>query len=153
MINSGDEIVPLQGIEPEEAKKTLGVIMAADGKMKSQVDYLKEKAAAFATNLKRPTPTTPNENWLAYVHTICKSMEYPMVTTSITGKEWDSVFWQINETTLPKCGFSSSFTKDILYGPMKYQGMGGPMEPKHYQDLEKIKALMQEVNSQRRCGT
>ena len=46
--------------------------MAADGKMQAQVAYLKEKAAAFSVNLKRPTPTTSNENWLAYVHTICK---------------------------------------------------------------------------------
>ena len=152
MINSGAERIPLQRLEPDEAKKTLGVMMAADGKMKAQVDYLKEKSAAFAMNLKRPTPTTPNENWLAYVHTICKSMEYPMVTTSIKGKLWDSIFWKINETTLLKCGFSSSFTKDILYGPMKYQGMGGPMEPKHHQELENIKTLVQEVNSQRRCG-
>ena len=74
MINSGNERVPPQRLEPDEAKKTLGVMMAADSKMKAQIDYLKEKAAAFATNLKKPTPTTPNENWLAYVHTICKSM-------------------------------------------------------------------------------
>ena len=153
MINSGNERIPLQRLEPDKAKKTLGVMMSADGNMEAQIEYLKEKAEAFAINLKKPTPTTPNENWLAYVHTICKSMEYPMVTTSMTGEEWDSIFWTINKTTLPKCGFARNFTKDILYGPMKYQGMGGPMEPKCHQELEKIKTLVQEVNSQRRCGT
>ena len=51
MINCGAERITLQRLEPDVAKKTLGVMMAADGKVKAQVDYLKENSAAFSTNL------------------------------------------------------------------------------------------------------
>ena len=67
----------LKRFEPSEAAKTLGIMVAANGSMKAEVQHLKAKATAFADEIRRPSPTNRKENWMAYKHTICKIMEYP----------------------------------------------------------------------------
>ena len=128
-------------------------MMAADGSMDAQIEYLTGKAEEFATYIRLPSPTNKYENWMAYKQTIYKAMEYQMPVTELTQKEWDDIYWKINAETLPKCGMVKSFPKNVLYGPIKYQGLGGPMSPNHNQDLEQLKCFVQQVNSETTCGT
>ena len=79
--------VPVKILESDQAGKTLGIMMAADGNMDAQIEYLTGKAEEFAPNLKLPSPTNMDVNWIAYKHTICKAMEYPMPVTELTQKE------------------------------------------------------------------
>jgi hypothetical protein len=127
-------------------------MVAGDGSVTAEVVLLKDEVTAFADNVKCPSPTSRTENWLAYQHTICKTMEFPMLATDISEDDWDSIFWIINKATLPKCRLVGSFNKAVLYGPRKYQGMGGPMEPLHHQGLQKLCTFVHQVNQNTTCG-
>ena len=149
--NPGGEIKALKRSEPHQAEKQLGMFTAPDGNMTDQLEHLKTKADQFADRMSSQGMLTRNEAWMSYNHTISKTMEYPMASTTLTQDEWKSVATVINMAALPKSGFVKTFTHHILYGPQKYQGMG-KMEFWHNQELTHLFNFVNEINKQSTCG-
>ena len=118
-VNLQGNVAPLKRVEANEGMKTLGAMVAADGSTTAEVAYLKDKAVAFADDIKRPSPTSRTENWLAYQHTICKTMEYPYARHRHQRKRLElDLSVMINKATLPKCGLIGILQEsNVLYGP------------------------------------
>ena len=92
MENAAGNRVPLPRLEPEEAAKTLGVYMAPDGRMDEEIEYLTEKATDFTAAIRGRGPGTRNDFWIAYNHTISKTMEYPMPASTINEQQWREIY-------------------------------------------------------------
>ena len=148
--NLDEELVQLTRLDPDEAAKALGIYLAANGNWSHEIEYLKEKATEYARQIKR-SPVDHNEAWLSYTHTIRKTMEYPMPALTLTEDQWDGIFTIINQAALPKSGFVRTFTKDVLYGPRRYQGMG-TYHPFFLQELTHLRDFVDHVNRQTTCG-
>ncbi len=149
--NPDGETCQLRRLDADEAEKTLGVKLAADGNMEEEIVYLKEKATAFAYQVSCNSPANKNDAWIAYSHTIQKTMHYPMPGTTIELKDWDEIYWIVNKATLPKAGYVRTFPHAVLYGPKKYQGTGTP-HPYYTQELTHLQDFVGEVNRGTTCG-
>jgi hypothetical protein len=113
----------LRRIEPNQAGKTLGILMAIDGNETSQFVRMKTAAADWASVVK--SSFLRQNNLLPMISaTIQKTMEYPMVVTTFSRQKWDEVIRPILWVALPKAGVCHSFPREAVYGPRRYNGMG-----------------------------
>jgi hypothetical protein len=62
--------------------------------------------------------------WYALNMTILKTLEYPMVATTISEKLWEYIMAPILQAGLPRLGIARNFPRDILFGPKSLQGFG-----------------------------
>jgi len=69
------------------------------------------------------------------------TLQYPMVATTITEKEWDFIMRPLRESGLPKVELSRKFPSKVLYGPKIYQGLG-IMHPYYNQELSHISTCL-----------
>ena len=94
------ERVILQRHEPSVGQETLGVMQAMDGNNVAEIAHLLKKAVAFADSM-RTGYLSKNDAWFALTATIMKTMEYPMATTTMDEKEWNSIMTPILLSGLP----------------------------------------------------
>ena len=86
-----------------------------------------------------------NEAWTNLTHTISKTLEYPLPTTTIPLEKWKEVATIVHQAALPKAGFVCTFAHAVLCGPTKCQGLGGCMCKWHDQELTHLKLLVDQV--------
>ena len=89
--------------------------------------------------------------WMNYSLTISKTLEYPMQTSTLTKQEWESLVVPLNKAALPKSGLVRSFPHAVLYGPLKYQGMGA-MHHWYNQELTHLAKFVEHVHKEDSCG-
>jgi hypothetical protein len=119
--DSGREV--LNRYEASEAKKTLGVYLAMDGNNQEETRYLRDKAEEFADCVR--TGFLSQEDATYALHrTIMKTLEYPLVATTMDKLQWDYIMSPIIKLTLPRMGFVRSFPRDVVYGPEDLCGLG-----------------------------
>lgn len=138
----GSKRVTLKRYNPEIAKETLGVFLAMDGNNKEQIIKLRQKTQEFADQI-RTGFLNKWDAWYAINSTIMKTLEYPMLATTITEKEWDFIMRPIREAGLPKVQVSSKYPKRLMYGPKEFQGLG-IMHPFLHQELMHVAACIHE---------
>ncbi|HEY9818173.1 MAG TPA: hypothetical protein V6D20_20565, partial [Candidatus Obscuribacterales bacterium] len=132
----------LQRHETDHAEQTLGIFLAPDRNTQQQVEYLKDKARAFAGHI-RAGSLSRNDVWVAMKTTILKTMEYPMRATNITRDDWEAIYSPILAICLPRSGISRNFPRTVAFSPTEFQGLG-IMHPWYQQELSHIQALLEE---------
>jgi hypothetical protein len=137
--------------EPSEASKTLGVFIAPDSNRNAQMEYMQNKAKDFATEIKVKGPKTKNDYWIDLVHTIRKTMYYPLVATQLKEREWDDIMSTLHKAVLRSCGIVRTFPHAVLYGPKKFQG-SGQEHPYFKQEILHIYELVKEINMNSQQG-
>ena len=150
--NPDGQILTLTRLEAHQSSRQLGVYTAPDGNMVDQIAHLKAKATDFAKNLKANGLLSRNEVWLNTTHTIRKTMEYPMPAITVPRQDWDDIAKVIHTTALPRAGIVRTFPHAVLYGPSKYQGLGGYTDYWHDQELTHLMDFIKQVHSQTICG-
>ena len=138
----GTRRVILQRYNPDIAKETLGVYLAMDGNNTEEIKNLRKKTQEFADQI-RTGLVNKWDAWYAINSTIMKTLEYPMIATTITEKEWDFIMRPIRQSGLPKVEISRNFPKTVLYGPKMYQGLG-ILHPYYNQQLQHIEVCIHE---------
>ena len=138
----GSKRVILQRYNLEIAKETLGVFLAMDGNNREEIVKLRAKTQEFADQI-RTGSINKWDAWYAINATIMMTLQYPMMATTITEKEWDFIMRPIRESGLPKVELSRKFPSKILYGPKIYQGLG-IMHPYFNQELSHIATCLYE---------
>jgi ribonuclease HI len=146
----GTKRVTLKRYDPDIAKETLGVFLAMDGNNKEQIIKLRHKTEEFAEQL-RTGVINKWDAWYAITATIMKTLEYPMLATTITEKEWDFIMSPIRKSGLPKIQVASNFPSKVLYGPKKFQGMG-IMHPFYTQEMSHLALCLYEGENQTITG-
>jgi hypothetical protein len=100
--DSGREI--LQHYKANVAKETLGVFLAMDGNNKEEARHLRSKAKAFADCIH--TSFLSCEDAVYALHrTIMKTLEYPMIATTMSKVQWDFIMAPLLTASLPRMGY------------------------------------------------
>jgi hypothetical protein len=80
--------VELERLDIHEARETLGVFIAMDGNQRAQTQALLKLANLWADRV-RTGKFSPAEAWYSLQFCIMKSLEYPLMATSLSKKQCD----------------------------------------------------------------
>ena len=141
---NGNGFENLERYDPHHSEVALGICSAPDANTEGTVGYLEEKISDFLANL-HEGHLERNEVWLALTTRIMKTLQYPMIATTLSRTEWASLMKPLLQVIKPKSGLASSFPHAVLYGPVEQHGMG-LMDPFYHQELLHLQACLEELN-------
>ena len=141
-INDNGKQRALRRQEPHKATLSLGVQFAPDGSMKDQVTHLRTKAEQWA-DLLRVKKMQRDAVWYSLTASIMKTIEYPLLATSISQAQFQYIMAPILATALPQAGIYRYMNRDVIYSLPLHQGMGIP-DPFVTQGLRKLFELLHE---------
>lgn len=98
----------LQQYEPSHSEVILGVYLSMDGNKKAQKAHLRGKAIEFGNYL-RKNSASRNDAWYTLNQSFMKTIEYPLIVTTLSVKDWGYIMAPALKQVLPKSGFSSPF--------------------------------------------
>jgi hypothetical protein len=123
---NGNNRVELERLDIHEARETLGVFIAMDGNQQAhQFLELLGKAHLWADKV-RTGHFTPAEAWYSLQFCILKSLEYPLMATSLSKKQCDDIMKPIRAAALPALKINRHLSLVVVHGPQRYQGLGIP---------------------------
>jgi hypothetical protein len=64
--------------------------------------------------------------WFLLMWCIMKTLEYPLMATSLSKKQCDIIMKLIFDSGLSALGISQTMNRDTVYGPHRFQGVGVP---------------------------
>jgi Reverse transcriptase (RNA-dependent DNA polymerase) len=119
------KVLPLERVQVNDARKTLGVYLAPNGDNTAEFEYLLDKAKTWqdrvwAGFLPRYAA------WEAMSAGIMKTMEYPLAVTCFTPKQCHALTTPILQAGLPNSGVVRTFPRALVHGPISRQGLGIP---------------------------
>jgi hypothetical protein len=122
---NGSSRVELERLEVHEARETLGVFIAMDGNQKAETQKLLDIAMLWAEKV-RSGRLTHAEAWFSLQHCLMKSLEYPLMATSLTKAQCNKIMSPIRQAALPALGINRHLPLDVVHGPLLFQGVGIP---------------------------
>jgi hypothetical protein len=140
----GASRIPLRRFEAAHAEETLGVFLAMDGNNTAETDKLLGKSKEFAECI-RTGRMTRTDAWYAFNFTVMKTLEYPMVATTLTEDEWNKVMSPLLAAALPTSGINRKYPFVIVYSPLKFQGLG-IIHPFYRQEINHLSSILQETS-------
>jgi hypothetical protein len=106
-----------------EARRTLGVRLAPDGNNKAKVEFLRQRVDEWADQIR--TGHLPRQLvWESMHTTIMKSIQYPLPATTLSEAQCRSIMAPLLAQGLSGTGVVRTLKRDVVYGPLKYQGLG-----------------------------
>ena len=129
--------------DPATATETLGVWQAMDGNNSAEIRVLRKKTEAFAESM-RTGFLSKADAWYALNSSFLKTLEYPMVATTISQKSWEYIMSPILKVALPRSGIARNFPRAVLYGPKSLQGFG-IIHPWYHQELLHLITCVQQA--------
>eukprot|EP00957_Ditylum_brightwellii_P092537 7046939-Ditylum_brightwellii.AAC.1 len=118
----------------------LGVRIKPDGNNANQVQFLREISSSWADQVQ--TDHIQKEDiWYYYQSTMKRSLEYPLLATTLTEDECRSIKHPALTATLNATGLASNFLWHVLSGTSEYMGLEAP---RLYttQGIKHVRALM-----------
>jgi len=115
----------LTGVPPNEARRTLGVMLSPDGNGDTQIKITLKKAKEYFG--KFINGTLPQcLKWIAVTSVIEPSIIYLLVTSSFSSRDFQPIGSITSQMKCLALGFSRKFPRAILHGPMLLGGIGIP---------------------------
>ena len=96
-----------------------------DGNQLMQMAELLIKTHRWADRV-RVGRLTHAEAWFSLTLCMMKTLEYPLMATSLTQKQCDQIMQPVLDAGLKALGISRTLNRDVVYGPKRYQGLGIP---------------------------
>ena len=116
----------LERLEPHQARETLGVWTSMDGNQQDNKQALLNKTRRWADQV-RTGKLNKAAAFLSLNSTILRSLDYPLMTTSLSHKDCHDIMQPVFQTALPKLGFPfPSFPHRVRHGPLSTQGINIP---------------------------
>jgi hypothetical protein len=115
----------LDRLPPLEARRTLGVRLAPDGNEIAEFKYLRSVAEEWRDKARTGHLSRPAA-WLNLTTTVLKTLQYPLAATTFTEKQCTAIMAPVLEARLATSGICRTFPRDLVYGPLKYQGLALP---------------------------
>ncbi|CAJ1969985.1 unnamed protein product [Cylindrotheca closterium] len=144
------ELEALRRLEPDEAEKTLGVILAPLEDQQARVAHLKSISKKWAEQV-RSGHLHKYDVIPLIKTTVMKSLEYPMVLTTLDAATWVSIISPVLQVCLPKAGICRSFPRDMVLAPLRFQGLGIP-HPFGTQVSKHIEVLLRHLSNRTKTG-
>jgi len=139
LANNGDPQV-ITRHKANVANEALGIQTRPDGKMQDERDCLLQKASQWAEAV-RAKQLSQSETWYCAQSTIMKTLEYPLVATSLSRSDVDTIMAPILKAILPKLGIQKKIPHSLLYGSTSVQGFN-LKDPWVTQLVEHLQATM-----------
>ena len=108
-------------IEPNIARRTLGVWQAADGQEDTQTKILISKIGKWGKNT---ADMTRKESNTAVVSTIGRSIRYPLAATALSSLQCKEVDEALKKNVLGKLGVVRTAPDTVVFSPTKLGGIG-----------------------------
>ena len=105
-----------------EAKRMLGVYLSADGTNTTQKKILRQVAEQWREKVRVGT-LTKQDAWLALTSIVMKTLEYPLLATTLTQAECTHIMAPILEGGLTKAGICRNMARALVHGPKLYKGL------------------------------
>jgi hypothetical protein len=106
-----------------EAHRTLGIWPTPAGNQDKQFSESLNKSKRFANGCSK-APMTRYEAATAYWTIWLPSITFGFSSTTMTYQQLDAIQKPMINAILPKMGYSCKTTRDVVFGPRKYLGMG-----------------------------
>ena len=106
----------------DTAKEMLGVFLAPNGNQNEQIVQLRNKSSDWSRHIASGF-LRPKTAWTALNTTILKSLEYPLVATTLNRTQIRYITAPALMAGLPASGFCRTFPRAVLYGPPELQGL------------------------------
>jgi Reverse transcriptase (RNA-dependent DNA polymerase) len=113
----------IQRVNPSDAVQALGVMFSPSGNMKHQIEYMKQQATKWANTI-RVCGLSRSHVWYSLNSMIMKSLEYPLLATTIAEKDLESIMSTILQVGLSRSGICRTITRKAVYSANKYFGFG-----------------------------
>ena len=113
----------LKILDPDEAKKMLGVFLAIDGNNTTHIKHMRRIAEEWADKV-RVGHLTRFDAWTAFNTTVMKTLEYPLLALTLTEEECNSIMAPVISGGLSNMGICRAMARSLVYGPLKNQGLG-----------------------------
>ena len=101
MKDHNDIRMPLELIDANVGKETLGMFLAPDGSRKEQYQAMQDKVTKWTAKIWAGI-ITPRDAFHSIFTTIMKSLEYPICVATFTRKECNKLVKPIFNVALPK---------------------------------------------------
>ena len=122
---SGTTRVPLERLEVHDARETLGVFIAMNASQEIQTEEKLTITRRWADRV-RSGRLTHTEAWFSLNFCILKTLEYPLMASSLSKAQCKRIMQPIMDAGLPALGINRHISRTIAYGPRRYQGLGIP---------------------------
>ena len=137
--NFDGRILPITRLEPDEARETLGIMIAMDGNQNAQFDNLRKKAKIYGEQL-RTGFIDRYHAWYSYISVFSKTLEYPMEAINLSKDQWDLILKEFMGHLLNKSGIVGSMSRDLVFSSKRYNGLG-IKHPFYLQHIKHIAVL------------
>ena len=98
----------------------LGVYLSADGKNTRQKKELRKVAERWGDKVSVGA-ITKKDAWTALTTTVMKTLEYPLLATTLTQDDCTDIMAPILHDGLPKAGICRTLARAMVYGPKQYK--------------------------------
>jgi hypothetical protein len=112
----------IKRLDVSEAFETLGVFLAPDGNDVAQFQKMLTKAEEWASKVQKSF-LRQREMSMALKTTILKTLEYPLLTTSLSLNQCQKIMRPILVSALPKSRFNRNFCRRTLFAPGSHLGL------------------------------
>jgi exonuclease III len=112
-------------LEVYQAKQSLGIMSRPDGKMVDEVRKLKQAAGLWCDGV-RTKRLHPAEAWYSLTATILRTLEYPLVATTLTRTQCKEILKPILKTALPLCKIQRRMPRALVHGSFRTRGLNIP---------------------------
>jgi hypothetical protein len=135
---SGDKLV-LPQHPAEEANAALGIMFSPSGQQNSQFRHLQDKCKQWAFKINK-SKLTRSDSFLAMTTTIWKTIEYPLLATTMSMTQCSNLAGIILMAGLPRSGICRYIDRRPLFSCTKFQGFG-LKHPYFIQGLKKLEHI------------
>jgi hypothetical protein len=115
----------IQDLPPNEARRTLGVMMSPDGNGSTQIKLSTKKAREYFSKF-ITSSLSQKTKWVAITSVIEPSIIYPLLTTSFSPKDIKPLDSLTSQMKCLALGLNRKFPRAILHGPLSLGGIGIP---------------------------
>ena len=115
--------VPLERVEVTEARKSLGVMISRDCSWTAKASRLLQASILWQAHIKAGH-LSYSDAWYALVHTIMKTVEYPMMAMYLSKDQCKKIMRSFLNAGLSASGICSKMPQPVVWGPLRYQGLG-----------------------------
>jgi len=124
-ITNGNDPNPreIKRMGPTEANIGLGFRLPPDGSQHAEIQYRTEQSNEFASRV-NSSHLSPTEAWVLYESIYKPKIFYPCQLTSFQEADWNDVTRIAVRALLPKMGFNRNTSRDMVFGPRRYGGIG-----------------------------
>jgi hypothetical protein len=123
--NEGGNEEKIELCKPDEGKKLMGVIAAADGNMTGQLKRFQDKLDVWLTRI--DDGHLPRKAvWTAFFGTIWRTIAYALPATTITIKQFGKLMRPVFLRLLSRLGVNRNMHRTWVFAHKDFQGLGMP---------------------------